>query len=344
MKRLYFLLAIVALGMNASAQLMKFKAEIPQKPLLKISDSIQSFTILNRSLTPEFQNFNEDSLQISFYKQNFLADKILLDSTVADTTIKTLGDILFNSDRFDIVIPVERDIYRLLPFNQTPEPLSWNYVESICEQFQTDALIVLENIAMRTVTIYQAHKEFIDFSYEKTYYASIDFYSRAHWRIYDPKRKQILVDYKMNEDTLSWDSYEYNLQKTFKSLPSIKEAATETGIKIAADFGEIISPKWIEESRYYYVLNDPEIDESVKFAANGDWNNALQNWLKYTDTGNSVKRSKIMLNLALAYEMTGDLPTAIIMAKESQKIYFREITNLYLKLLLKRVNKSVKGL
>jgi hypothetical protein len=337
MKRLYFFLAIIALGMNASAQLMKFKAEIPQKPLFKISDSIQSFTLLNRSITPEFQNFNEDSLQISFYKQNFLADKILLDSTVADTTIKTLGDILFNSDRFDIVIPVERNIYRLLPFNQTPEPLSWNYVESICEQFQTDALIVLENIAMRTITVYQSHNEFIDFNYEKTYYASIDFYSRVHWRIYDPKRKQILVDYKMNEDTLSWDSYEYNLQKTFKNLPSIKEAATETAIKIATDFGAIISPKWIEESRYYYVLDDPEIDESVKFAANGEWNNALQNWLKYVNAGNSVKRSKILLNLALAYEMTGDLQTAIEMAKESQKIYYREVTNLYLKLLLKRV-------
>jgi hypothetical protein len=337
MKRLYILLAIVGLTFNASAQLMKFKAEIPQTPRFKISDSIQSFTILNRSLTPEFQNFNEDSLQISFYKQNFSVNKILLDSTASDSTIKTLGDILFNSDRFDIVIPVERNIYRLLPFTQTPEPLSWNYVQSICDQFQTDALIVLENVAMRTVTNYQTQTELIDYSYEKTFYASIDFYSRAHWRIYDPKKKQIIVDYKMNEDTLFWDSYEYDLTRTFSKLPSIKEAATETGIKIAQDFGAIISPNWTEENRYYYVLNDPEIDESVKFAAKGDWNSALQNWLLFTEKGNSVKRSKIMLNIALAYEMTGDLSKAIEMAKESQKIYYREITNLYLKLLLKRV-------
>jgi len=342
MKRLYLFLAIIALGLNASAQLMKFKAEIPQTPLFKISDSIQSFTILNRSLTPEFQNFNEDSLQISFYKQNFSVNKIILDSLVSDSTIKTLGEILFNSERFDIVIPVERNIYRLLPFTQTPEPLGWNYVQSICDQFQTDALIVLENIAMRTVTSYQTQKEFIDYEYEKTYYASIDFYSRAHWRIYDPKRKQILVDYKMNEDTLFWDSYELELQKTFRNLPSIKEAATETGIKIATDLGKIISPQWTEENRYYYVLDESEIDKSVSLAADGDWNGALQNWLKFADTGNSVKRSKIKLNLALAYEMNGDLPNAINMAKESQKIYYREVTNLYLKLLLKRTSNSTK--
>jgi len=336
MKRLYIFLVISFLVLSASAQLMKFKAEIPQNPRFKISDSLQSFTILNRSLTPEFQNFNEDSLQISFYRQNFSANKIVLDSTVSDTTIKVLGDILFNSERFDIVIPVERDIYRLLPFTKTPEPLSWNYVQSICDQFQTDALIVLENVAMRTVTNYVTQKEFVDYNYQKTYYASIDFYSRAHWRIYDPKKKEIIVDYQMNEDTLFWDSYEYDLQTTFRKLPSIKEAATETGIKIAIDFGGIISPKWTEENRYYYILNDSNIDESVKFAASGDWDSALQNWLKFADAGNSVKRSKILLNVALAYEMTGDLTSAINMAKESQRIYYREVTNLYLKLLLKR--------
>jgi hypothetical protein len=343
MKRLYLFLSIIVFGLNASAQLMKFKAEIPQTPRFKISDSIQSFTILNRSLTPEFQNYNEDTLQISFYKQNFSAIKIILDSLVSDSIIKSLGDFLFNSDRFDIVIPVERNIYRLLPYNQTPEPLNWNYVQSICDQFQTDALIVLENVAMRTITNYQTQKEFINYILEKTFYASIDFYSRAHWRIYDPKNKKIIVDYKTNEDTLFWDSYEYDLQTTFKRLPSIKEAATETGIKIAEDFGEKISPKWTEETRYYYILNDSAIDESVRLAAKGDWDGALQNWLKFSTTGNSVKRSKILLNLALAYEMTGDLSSAIDMAKESQKVYYREITNYYLKLLLKRVSKTTNN-
>jgi len=71
MRRLYFLFLIFLIGSNASAQLMKFSAQIPRSPKIKISDSIQSFTIMNRSLTPEFVNFNEDSLQTYFYKQNF---------------------------------------------------------------------------------------------------------------------------------------------------------------------------------------------------------------------------------------------------------------------------------
>ena len=323
------------------AQLKKFTVDVPYAPKFKISDSIQSFTILNRSLTPEFENYNEDSLQISFYKKNFAVSTNILDSLVSDTTIKVLGDMLYNSERYDIVIPVERNIYRLLPYNKSPEPLSWNYVEKICEEFNTDALIVLENIAMHTVTNYQTQKEYVDFGYEKkSYYASIDFYSWAHWKIYYPKNKEILVDCAMNEDTLYWDSYEYDLKQTFLNLPSIKEAAIETGTKIAQDFSNMISPQWKQETRYYYILDDSAIDESIRMAAAGDWEGALQNWQNNLEKGSSIKRSKIMLNLALAYEMTGDLQNAVEWSRKSQKLYYREVTNHYLKLLLTRLSKT----
>jgi len=342
MKKLYSLILVILVVLSASAQLKKFKVEIPIAPKYKISDSIQSFTILNRALTPEFSNLNEDSIQISFYKKNFKVNAIVLDSIAADTTIKALGDILFESDRFDVVIPVDRNINRFLPYTKTPEPLTWNYVETICEQFQTDALIVLENIAMRTITNYGTQKELIDYSYEKTFFATIDFYSRAHWRIYYPKTKQILVDYKMTEDTLYWESYELDLKTTFKNLPSIKEAAAETGIKNALDFSKLISPNWSEETRYYYVVEDEEIDKSVQLASDGDWESALKNWEQYVNKGNSIKRSKIMLNLALAYEMSGNVTQAIEWAKQSQNLYYREVTNHYLKQLLKRQLKEKK--
>jgi hypothetical protein len=341
MKNLYLLILVSLIALNSPAQLKKFKVEIPNSPKIKISDSIQSFTILNRSLTPQFSNYNEDTLQIAFYKQNFKVNSIVLDSIASDTTIKALGDILFTSDRFDVVIPVERNIYRLLPYTKTPEPLTWDYVESICEQFKTDALIVLENLAMRTVTNYETHKEYIDYNFEKTYFASIDFYSRAHWRIYYPKTKQIILDYAKNEDTLYWESYEYDLRTTFRKLPSIKAAAAETGIKNALDFSKLISPNWVEESRYYYVLEDTVIDRSIQFASDGEWDKAYDNWKTFANRGNSIKRSKILLNLALASEMNGNIPEAIEWAKESQNLYYREITNYYLKQLLKR-NTSLK--
>ena len=164
MKKLCFSIMFTVFVVGTFAQLKKFTVEVPYPSKVEISDSIQSFLIMNRSMTPDFTNFNEDSLQISFYKENFNVNAVLLDSTAADTTIKALGDLLYQSGRFDIVIPVERNIYRLLPYAETPEPLTWNYVEALCNQFNTDALIVLENQAMRTITNYKSQREYIGYS------------------------------------------------------------------------------------------------------------------------------------------------------------------------------------
>lgn len=340
--KLFTIMLGLAISVNANAQLKVFKVEIPQQPKFKISDSIQSFTILNRSLSPEYQNYNKDSLQISFYKQNFNCNRTILDSVSSDTCIQALSELLFESGRFDVVVPIDRNILRLLPFTKTPESLNWNYVESICETYNTDALIVLENMAMQAVTNYKTQKELIDYMLERSYSASIDFYSRVHWKIYDPKSKTIIVDYKTTEDTLSWDSFEYSLVPMFNKLPAIKEAAIETGIEAAINFSELIAPKWIEDTRYYYTLNDSTIDKSITFASDGDWNSALQNWLNFVDSGSKAKKAKIMLNCALASEMVGDLDGAIEWAKKSQSTYYIEICNYYLKLLTARKNGTTK--
>jgi len=336
MKKLAFIIVATLVSVSGFAQIKKFKVEIPLQPKFKISDSIQSFTILNRSLAPEFQNYREDSLQVSFYRKNFVVDSILLDSIAADTTIKALGDLLFDSERFDIVIPVDRNIKRDVHYNKTPAPLDWDFVEEACRTYNTDALIVLENIAMRTVTNYKTRVEYLDYSSQKAHYASMDLYYRAHWRIYYPKEKSILVDFIMSEDTIFWDSYEYDLLETFKKLPTVKQACIETGIKVALDFSEIITPGWKEAVRYYYLLDNASIDQSVEMAANGDWEHALQNWLNYVSVGKNSQQSKVMLNVALGYEMTGELDKAIEWVKRSNDLYYREVANFYLKELLLR--------
>lgn len=120
---LFIILLLVCFG--SQAQLKKFMIEVPNPPKFKISDSIQSFTIMNRSMNSEFVSYNEKALQLDFYRKNFITNTILLDSTAADTTIKVLGDLLFESLRYDVVIPTDRNIYRLLSFTETPAPLDW---------------------------------------------------------------------------------------------------------------------------------------------------------------------------------------------------------------------------
>jgi len=338
MRRVYFFLFFLFLVSGLSAQLKKFTVEVPIQPKVKLPDSIQSITILNRSLSPEFQNYNNDSLQVEFYRSNFRANRIILDSLASDTLIKTVGDLLFDSYRFDIVIPLERNISRFLNFNEVPDTLSRKYIKAICDLYNTDALLVLENLAMRIDADYRQRQEYIYDNYYRVHNASMDVYYLSRWRLYDSDTNGIYINH-IDVDTLYWDASEFDVNTLFTNLPSVKEATFETAIFAARKFSELIAPKWINETRYYFVLQKPEIDQSITFAAEGDWEKALENWLKYTETGSKSLRGKILFNVALAYEMTGDIENALKWIGEAQKVYYREVNTLYTKTLLERKNR-----
>jgi hypothetical protein len=335
MRRVYFFLVFLFLVSGLSAQLKKFTVEVPMQPKVKLSDSIQSVTILNRSLSPDFQNYYDDSLQVSFYRSNFKANRIILDSLASDTLIKTLGDMLFDSYRYDVVIPVERNISRFLNFNEIPDTLSRNFVKAMCELYNTDVLLVLENLAMRVNADYSRRQEYIYDDYYRVHHASIDVHYLARWRLYDPDTSLLLVNYT-DVDTLYWDATEFDVNTLFANLPSVKQAAVETALFAARKFAELIAPSWVTETRYYFVLQNTEIDQSVTFAAEGEWGKALENWLRFTETGSKSLRGRIMFNVALAYEMTGDIENALKWIGEAQKIYYREVNTLYTKTLLER--------
>lgn len=331
-----FLLGCV-ISTVANAQLKKFKVEIPIQPIISITDSIQSVTIVNRSISPEFKNYDADSLQNSFFIKNFRVKSLVLDSVASDTTIKVMGDLLFNSQRFDIVIPQNCTLKRNTPNSIKQTPLSWDVVSEICDTFKTDALLVLEDVSMYVNTGYGSRYGYDNnYNMVKLYRASIDFYSRFHWRMYYPKKKQIVLDIDKNQDTLYWDSSEALLLKTFEKIPTVKIAAIETGIYSAKKLAGLITPEWKEVTRFYYAVKNKAIDQSILLASDGNWNGALQNWLSFVQEGNSSQRGKVMLNVALAYEMTGDLDKAIEWSKKSIQIYYREVVNFYLKELIAR--------
>jgi hypothetical protein len=336
MLRLILIILFICTAADSQAQLKRFRVEIPIPPEYKITDSIQSLTIMNRSMNSSFQNFDERLLQLDFYRKNFDTNSVILDSTASDTIIKSIADILFETQRFDVVVPINRNIYRLANFNETPQPLDWEYVETICETYNTDALLVLENLAIRAVTNYKTGHEFVGFSEYKYHTASMDFYSRAHWRVYYPKNQNIVLDIIVNYDPIYWGYSDYQIIDLFNALPTVKQAAIYTATQIAEKLAKSIAPKWVEKYRYYYVLKNPEIDQSVEFAAEGRWAEALDNWLKHANKGNRFERSKIMLNIALAYEMNGDIKNAIQWARKSQRNYYREVVQSYLKELLNR--------
>ena len=320
-----------------------FIIEIPQKGKKELPGNIQSLLIVSRVVDDTFNDLDSDTLQRLFYKQNFDYDTVIRDIQSVDTLLKATGDLLFESGRYDIVIPENR----FLPFEKNSFlafEMPWNEVNELCEIYNTDAVLSLDHFKTRVMT-----------SYEKdSYYSPVDgqFYSysaadikvafEALFRVYDPTLNKVVLR-EIMRDTIFWDDVGPTAAILFDHFTPVKQALTETGIAIALDFSEMISTIWRQERRNIFYKGDSELKQATELVDADEWEQAVALWKKIAESSNSKSiKSKAEYNLAVGYEIQGNIDDAISWALKSYETMFRTNTYTYLEILKYRKNELNK--
>jgi len=296
----------------------------------ELSPDIQSITLMNRSMNNQFANYQEDSLQMYFYRNGYQLSKVVLDSMAADTTIRALAELMFESGRYDVVIPVERNFSRNLSYELLPDTLNRNQVSEICSNFNTDALMVLERFYVKTMADF-TEQRYTDSNNGpvNSFNATLDLKYSAHFRIYKPGAKTLVKEIAV-ADTIYWESDDYTLERLFGKLPSVKKAIISAGIKAALDVDSRLSPTWISEKRGYFLFNVKN-DPGLQFMSKNDYEQAEKYWSELAKSNSKKVRSKAEYNLALISELNGDLDKAIEYGVKSYYSQYRFQTETYLK-------------
>lgn len=321
----------------------------------ELPPDIQSITLMNRSMSSQFDNYQEDSLQVYFYRKNFQLSKIVLDSTAADTTIRALAELLFESGRYDVVVPLERNLRRVpadsaytgirseteqklagdLSYELVPDTLNSSTVSNICKSYDTDALMVLERFSTKVLADYSTEKQInATTGIVYSHYASLDLRYDALFRIYQPGKTVLIKEIDLT-DTIYWESADYSQERLFAKLPSVKQALISAGIRIALEMDSRLSPGWIPEKRGYFLFN-PKKDKGQEFMNERAYEEAEKYWAELAQSTNKKIRSKAEYNLALISELNGDLNGAIQWGLKSFYSYYRKQTETYLKKLQNR--------
>jgi len=291
---------------------------------------------MNRSINMQFRNFDEDSLQMSFYTQNFnVKNTVILDSLSADTTLKTLGRMLYDNGRYDVVIPEERNITRLdNKYYKIQENTDWDKVKEICNTFNTDALLVIERYYNKINTFYKVYPSTSE--YYKHVTASIDSKYSAEVKIYDPTEKKVIRQFEVT-DTISWSDEALTTEKLFEKCPTIKNCLIQSGIQTAKDINNYLSPVWEKEERNFYLIDKEDNNKTIeKLLRKNEWEKAYNYWLTFTKSSKKQIKSKAEFNIAVASEMLGNIDEAILWAAKSNKLVYRYQTEIYMKKLIKR--------
>ncbi|MCF6356613.1 MAG: tetratricopeptide repeat protein [Draconibacterium sp.] len=311
--------------------------EIPQQSKNELPQSIQSLTLVNRTVDSSFSNLDTDSLQKLFYLQNFNYDTIINDIQASDTTLKALGELLFESGRYDFVIPENR----FLEFNRNlflNEEMPWNEVKEICDIYNTDAVLSLDYFRTLVSTDYRK-ESFYDAGRDGFAWASfaeMKISYEALFRVYDPVQEKVIIR-EFIRDTVIWEDVAGTTSELFEPFTPVKTALSEVGIAIALDFSDKISTTWHRSYRKLFVSGDENIKNAAPFAENNEWETAMALWKETLEnTSSKTVKSRAEFNIAVAYELQGEIDEAIAWALKSYETMYRQITYDYLEILKRR--------
>jgi tetratricopeptide (TPR) repeat protein len=311
--------------------------EIPTPADKSLPTDIQSLTIVTQAVTNSYTDLSADSIQNLFYKQQFSYDTVIYDRQMADTTLKAIGELLFESGRYDYVIPQNRF---LKPFNTSFNglTLTWDTVKSLAQQFETDAVLSLDYLKTRVTTDFGSDTFFDAFSdgFYSAAQAEMQIIYEALFRVYNPVEEKIVMR-EFLRDTLLWEDADASTRNLFNRFTPVKQALTEAGIAIALDLSEKISVKWRTEQRVYFSKGSDEFQQAAQLVNNGNWAAAIAVWKELAESSKSKsKKSKAFFNIAVGYEMLGDVDEAISWALKSYETMFRQVTYDYLQTLERR--------
>ena len=313
--------------------------QIPQKSNKELPENIQSLLLIGRVLNDNYTDLDADSLQMIFYRQKFNYDTIINDFQTIDTTLKALGDLLFESGRYDIVIPENR-FPKIENTSLIAGEMKWDEIKELCDTFRTDAVLSLDYFKTRVFTEYETTVDYDVYSgnFIDRSRAEMKVNYEALFRVYDPGRERVIMR-RFMRDTLTWEGTDRSARDLFYWFTPVKSALTEAGIAIALDLSGEICPKWRNEKRNYFASGDSNLKQASPLIHSNQWETAISLW---KDTAENTKskslKSKAEFNIALGFEMLGDLDSAIKWALQSYDTMYRTNTYNYLETLKRRKN------
>ncbi len=331
---LFFILVFLSFSCVPTRSLI---VDIPQPAKKELPPEVQSLTLVSQVIDEKYTDLHSDSLQKIFYQSRFDLDTAIYDIQMADTTLKALGELLFESGRYDYVIPEARFLRASSDARPAPE-LNWKDAAAISETFETDAVLSLDYLKTHVITDLNSDTYYNPYenSYHSAVGAEMKISFEALFRIYYPKQKKVLLR-EFIRDTLYWGDNDATVRSLFNRFTPVKQALTETGIVIALDLSEKIAVRWQPERRRYFITGNRKLRQGDQMALDGNWESAIAVWKETAENaGSNSLKSKAQLNVALGYEILGDIDQAISWALKSYETMYRPLTYEYLKMLEQR--------
>jgi hypothetical protein len=273
-------------------------------------------TYVNTLLLVDRTQFNNKMLNIA---EGVLTGEMPgADKAAAQEAITALQQTLAASPRFKVIRASE--ILQGNSITQAfPDALAWTEVERLCSKYKTEAVVALEIFDSNFIVTngQRRKKKTIEENGVKKeievpeYYAQGVANTKIGIRLYDPKPKSI-IDQQLLTKARTWEATGNNVTDAFAKLIRKTDATFAVSRMAGQDYAYKIAPMPVQLSREYYSKG-----KKVKAVAIGarkaqvnDWQGALNTWKNSLSTAPTKDASRLCYNMAVAYEVLGDMENA----------------------------------
>lgn len=300
-----------------------------QPSLVSVPPDVQTIGVIDRS-KPK----NVGQAVLGALEGAATGEAIQADRQGAKEALAAATSTLDASPRFKVVTPnVDR---REAESTIWDKPMDFERVRAICKQAHCDALLALEafdsdsnlNIGGQAIDPHKAYSDVTVTRYTKV---------MASWRLYDAHHQAILDQLRGFSRDRSWDEHGDTLAAAKRQLPSQTDTVRKVGGIMGAAYAARIAPTYIYVTRYYYGSGSPGLKEGRNHVRAHDWKGAMTIWRRLLRSPDGKIAGRAQFNLALGYEVNGDLRQALAHAKKAAVTLHNSQTRSYVFTLEKRL-------
>jgi hypothetical protein len=200
-------------------------------------------------------------------------------------------------------------------------PLDSDSVNKLCNQYNADAIISLDRIKVNDdLSEYYS-------SDQNSFLAVLEARFESSWSVHYPNGTELTqLQFK---DTVYWEAESYNRRKAMSDLPKRTDALVDGALNVGRKTVDRIIPYWDKEDRYLFSSRNRYIKKGIDSVYVRNWKSAIESWqMALNKSKNSLTLAQACNNLAVGYEISGDINKALEYATQSYynlgKSYFND--------------------
>lgn len=181
-------------------------------------------------------------------------------------------------------------------------PPKMDTLKAISKVYGANVILSLDKIKVSDKIVEYFNEE------SNSFYVILEANYESYWNVsYPDQNKCIQLNFK---DTIYWENESYQRKKALAGLPNRYNALIDGALFVGQTAMKKFVPWWDKEERYFFMTENKYMYQGMDSVAVKNWNAAISIWQKGMKKSGKTLQAKLLNNIAIAYEIMGDMDKA----------------------------------